>query len=171
MNTAERHANEPIRLLPGLSRFFENPTLETLGPINLDKHHPRDHEFLRRLGVLAPVDPEILQRVIMIRTKLANNIKITNKEADELINTLRAKHFSTDLNLSGHQFSTLEMDRAVIKGDLDLSNVSVNGDSNQLRMKVGGYSDQYGMKVGGSSYQEGMEVGGSWIDKDGKNCH
>ena len=171
-NSSEKSIIPALKWLGELAEFIEEPALENFGPIDLDQVAETDRPFAKRIIELASSDPDLLKRVVETRIKLGNEVKITNAEADEIINKLAAKYFAGDLDLSGYKFDTLEMARVIVTGNLDLSCAIVERDSNQRGMKVGLSSNQRGMKVGLSSAQsfmkvgedsdqEGMEVGGN----------
>ena len=161
--TAAEGARNLSQGFKGLTDFWNNPSLETFGDIDVDSLAPIDQEYVRKLMNLSIVDTDILKRVLITRTKLTNNIKITNQEADEIIKTLSAKYFGSNLDLSFYKFDTLKMDNVEIVGDLDMSNTVIKGSNNQEGMKVGGSNNQNEMKVGGHNNQKGMKVkGNSW---------
>lgn len=122
--------------------------------------------------ILAPTDPHIVRRVISMRVKLNNDIKLTQAEASELIESLRCKGFYfIDLDLSGYTFGSLDMEHAVVGGSLYMKSCYVRGNNSQDGMNVGvdnyqdkmvvnGYNSQIEMKVGGNNSQIMMEVEG-----------
>ena len=162
METQKSLSTEPvIPELKGIGEtveFMAEPNLEKLGEINLGKHDRRDHEFLKRLILSSVFDPELLSRIINIRTKLANSIKITNLEAEEIINRLQAKSFIGDLDISEYKFHTLDMASARITGDFNSSFVTVYRDNNQNMTEIGGNNNQEEMVVGRDNWQQGMKV-------------
>ncbi len=144
-----------------LARFIKEPTLKNLGKVNYGALAAQDHEFMKNLNALGAVDPDILRRVVVMRVKLANDIKLTQAEASELLESLHCKGFSlTDLNISGYTFGQLDLSHAVVGGEFDANFVTVAGDNCQSAMRIGKDNNQEKMKVGGDNVQEKMEVGG-----------
>ena len=141
--------------------FFDHPSLETLGEVDLESMRPRDRGFMEKVLTLAQVDPDIVRRVVIMRHKLNTGLKLTNAEAEELLEVLNSKGFYfTGLNLIGCTFGELRMKGAVIRGDLEMNYCTIHGDNLQNGMLVEGDNDQNGMTVGGYNLQEGMVVDG-----------
>lgn len=156
-----------------LVKFLREPTLQNLGKVNYQTLEPRDIGFDSRLRVLAAVDPDVLRRVVVMRTKLANGIKLTQQEASELLEVLHCQSFPlSGLDINGYGFGRLNMQNAVVGKNFDASfvhvygdnlqgSMRVEGDNIQAGMVVEGKNDQFEMRVGGSNLQLGMEVAGS----------
>ncbi len=102
--------NEDLMLLPQARRLFdafgktaEQLTVKDLGEIDLEALDKRDRPFFEKLRVVGIVDPAIIGRVYCMRTKLINGIRLTNHEAEELLEVLSCKSFHyTNLCISGH---------------------------------------------------------------------
>ncbi len=168
MNTPERQINVTAseaarnmsKAFKDLDDFIQNPNLETFGDIDVDSLAPIDQKYIRRLLKLAESDLSILKKVMLIRHKLNLKIRLEQDEATLLLETLNAKHFGTNLDLSAFEFDSLEMNDAVIKGDLYMIDTIVKGNNNQRRMKVEGDNFQQRMRVEGTNFQSEMKVDG-----------
>lgn len=132
----------------------------------------RNAKPLQHLLTLANTDPEIVKRVIIMRTKLQAGIKLTEREAEELLAVLNWNNFATTgLDLSGMRLPpvdlseglvgrNLTMDYAVVSGDCRQDNLTVDGILSQIGMQVHGLLEQTEMRANGPLFQNNMQVKG-----------
>jgi hypothetical protein len=158
----------------------KNPSLEALGEIDFEQLHDRDKDFFNHILTMAEVDSEIIKRVIIMRHKINNNIRLTQAEAEELVTVLQCKGFYlTGLDLSDYEFGTLDLGDAYVGGDFNTEGTSVRsnnfqsymivkGSNFQEGMKIGGFNDQSGMEIHGNNHQEYMEVEGDNLQAEMK---
>lgn len=145
--------------IAGAAKFNSEACKDFFGKLDIDTVHGRDQKFMNSLKILSVNDPSILSRVFLMRQKLNNGIKLTQDEASELLESLKAKGFDfVNLDIEGYIFGNLDMTNASVGGVCDFNGVTIRNNLIAIDMTVGGDNNQSNMQVDGLDNQIGMQV-------------
>ena len=124
------NSEERKKSINQLVEFLNAPCLETF-KFNMEHFEKDTVLFLERIIELSKKDQDIFKKILEIRVKLARNEKLSNIEADLILNQVQAKYFNGNLNISDFEFKEMNMENIEINGDFISTNVLVRSFNNQ----------------------------------------
>lgn len=128
--------------------------------------------FLLNVIERAQRDPGVVRRIMAIRKRINNGLRMTNPQAKEMLCRLGMKDFPhTDLDISRMRFPDLDladariggnlnMSETVVERDVNMSDIDICGNVDQRRMKVNGDVNMNNIRIGGGMNQAGVQIGG-----------
>lgn len=169
-----------------ISEILDNPMGPEVGnPVIYDlakmveekKITAGDKKFIENILCLSKIDPEIVKRVLVMRKKLQMAMKLTQTEANELIESFRCKSFPGGLDISGYVFGELNLGCATIHGNYNSSHVEVRGNCNEDGLTIKGHSHEENKTIKGNScesaktiegnsHEQGKRIGGNSLERE-----